>query len=186
MSTTLSIVINESKGLLTFSRVVVLGSEYTLSWSGNGTTTPTLVLTNPATDEILAISAAGAIKLNTPALINLFSDTYKRPRTIWAYAYDEHVVMGRGHVILEYSPLSFESGDDPELVTGLSERIAEHMADVANPHHVTLAQVGAAAASHIHDVADLKFQMPDGKYYKFVFLYAGGLPTFAFEETTAP
>lgn len=186
MSTTLAITVDEPKGKLIFSRVVVLGSEYDLTWAGAGLATPTLVLTNPITDEILAVSVADELKLNTIALINLFTDSYKRPRTIWAYAYADSVVLGSGHVILEYSPLSFESGPDPELVTGLSDRITAHVANVLNPHQVTLAQVGAAAASHTHNIGDLKFQMPDSKWYKFVFVYAGGQPTFQFEETTEP
>ena len=186
MSTTLTVAINETKGSLAFSRVVVLGSEYDVEWDGEGDASPTLVITNPLTDEILAQSVGDVLKLNTIALINLFTDTSKRPRTLWAYAFADSVVLGRGHVILQYSPLSFESGDDPELVTGLSERISAHMANVLNPHQVTLAQVGGAAASHVHDIGDMIFQYPDGKYYKFIAIYAGGQPTFAFEETTAP
>ena len=187
MSTELVVTINEARARLILSRVLVMGSEYDVEWAGNGDAAPNLVLTDPLTDQILAqTDAEGILKLNGISLVNYFKQMGNRPKTIFAYAYADSVVMASGNAIVQYSPLSFEIGADPELATGLADAIQAHVAARDNPHVVTLAQVGAAAAGHSHDVGDLRFQFPDGKYYKFVAVYAGGQPTFAFEETTAP
>ena len=187
MSTVLVVTINEPLGRLSLSRVMTMGSEYDVEYAGHGDATPSMILTNPLTDEVLAqTDVDGVLKMNSVALVNYFKLNGKRPKTIFAYVYADSVVMASGNAIVQYSPLSFEIGADPELATGLADAIHAHVAARDNPHVVTLAQVGAAAASHGHDIGDLRFQFPDGKYYKFVALYAGGQPTFAFEETTPP
>ena len=184
MSTTLTVTVDESKGRLSFSRNLVLGSEYDLAWEGEGTAVPTLILFNAA-GEVIGQSVAGVLKLNTASLSSLFANgTATRPKCVNCYAYDDSTVMGTGIAILCYSPLSFESGAEPELATGLADSIAAHVADVANPHNVTLAQVGAAAAAHTHQIEDLSIVMPDDKVYRMRFKYVGGEPAQYFEEVT--
>ena len=70
----------------------------------------------------------GVLKLNTASLASLFSNgTNQRPKCVNCYAYDDSTVMGTGIAILCYSPLSFESGAEPELATGLSDASAAHV-----------------------------------------------------------
>ena len=182
MSTAVTVTINETKGRIYFSRVLTLGSEYDVGWDGEGEASPSLILTNPLTDEVLAqTDESGVLKLNSVALSNFFKDS-RKPKTVYGYAYDDSVVMGYGNAIINYTPLSFELGDDPELSTGLSDAIAEHVADTDNPHNVTLAQVGAAAAAHTHSIADLAIYAPDGTEYRMKFKYKGGKLTHYYEE----
>lgn len=187
MSTALTVTVQETKGRLRFSRVLTLGSEYTIHWDGVAPDTENrLVLTNPCTDEILAQSDENdLIKLNGISLFNLFSDK-KRPISIYAYAYSDSVVLGYGNVICNYTPLSFELGPDPELAVGLADAIYDHIHDTDNPHNVTFLQTGAAAALHTHSISDLPIFAPDGKEYRMMFKYTGGQLTFYFIEEESP
>ena len=189
MSTTLTTTIDESKGRLQFSRYLVMGSEYSLAFVGAGTSTPTLVLTNSA-GAIIGQSVAGTLKLNTASMISLFADGQsQRPKSINVYAYADSVVMGAGIAILCWSPLSFESGAEPEIVTGLADAIAAHIADKSNPHVVTAAQAGAAPLYHTHSESGATFpifQGTDGKFYQIVVIAIGGIPTITLEEYEAP
>lgn len=182
MSTAVTVTINETKGRIYFSRVLTLGSEYDVSWDGEGEASPSLILTNPLTDEILAqTDEEGILKLNSVALANFFKDS-RKPKTVYGYAYADSVVFGYGNAIINYTPLSFELGEDPELATGLSDAITNHIADEANPHNVTLAQVGAAAYDHTHSMSDLAIYAPDGKEFRMQFKYIGGYLAIHFEE----
>ncbi len=184
MSTAVTVTINETKGRIYFSRVLTLGSEYDVSWDGEGEASPSLILTNPLTDEILAqTDEEGILKLNSVALANFFKDS-RKPKTVYGYAYADSVVFGYGNAIINYTPLSFELGEDPELATGLSDAITNHIADEANPHNVTAAQIGAATSSHTHSLSDLPIYAPDGREWRMKFKYIGGYLTIYFEEET--
>lgn len=185
MSTVVTVTVNQIKARLAFSRVLTLGSEYTVAWDGEGTLSPSLILTNPLTDEVLAqTDEAGVLKLNTLALVNFFRDNNRRPKTAYGYAYADSVVLGYGNAIINYSPLSFEEGADPELATGLADAIQNHIADTNNPHNVTAAQIGAATSSHTHSLSDLPIYAPDGREWRMKFKYIGGYLTIYFEEET--
>lgn len=190
MSTTLTVTIDESKGQLRFSRYLVLGSEYDLAFVGAGELSPTMLITDAAGNTICQ-SVAGELKLNTASLVSLFENgTSTRPKCVNVYAYAESVVMGTGIAVLMYSPLSFESGAEPELVTGLADAIAAHVAARDNPHVVTAAQAGAAALHHTHDEEGNTvpvFQGYDGKFYQIsVVDGGGGIPTIALSEYVEP
>lgn len=184
MSTALTVTIYEAKARLKFSRVLTLGSEYDVSWDGEGDASPSLIITNPQTDEVLAqTDESGELAMNTLELRNLFTDINRRPKSLYAYAYADDVVMGYGNVIVQYSPLDFTDGDSPELATALADAISNHIADTDNPHNVTLAQVGAAAASHTHDADEIIYNFGDSQYVQKL-KWKDGVVTNYFEEYT--
>ena len=187
MSTALTIRVDETKGRLSFSRYLVLGSEYDLAFDGiDEGSAPTIVVTN-SSDEIIGQSVAGQLKMNTASMASLFENgSSTRPKSIRIYAYEDSVVLGIGIATLMWSPLSFENGAEPELVSGLSAAIADHVADTDNPHNVTAAQAGAAPLYHTHDEYGNTvpvFQGWDGKFYQIRIVDGGGgIPTMALSE----
>ena len=87
---------------------------------------------------------------------------------LFAYAYDaenaETIYAGGGAVVTEQTISMIVAVGDTENITvniipdatyASKQSFDAHLADQTNPHHVTLAQVGAAAEEHTHSANDI-------------------------------
>ncbi len=182
MSTALQITVHETSGSIKLSRKLFLGSEYDLTFVGDGIEAldqPSVILYD-CQGSAVGQSSGTELKLNTLALAELFDDS-KRPQCIHMYVYLDEVVLGTKKVIIAYSPISFEYGD-PVDIQGIKELWDSHIDDTANPHSVTCAQIGASETTHNHDMSDLIINAPGGDEYRMGFEFVDGQLTFYFAK----
>lgn len=183
MPAPLTVRIDETNGRLSFSRTLILGSEYTLTFSGitqelEDGAVPMLVLFD-CDNRAVAKSIGSEITLNSINFIRLFEGKSNTQITLHGYVYVGSTVLGVGMVFVHWSPLSFEWGD-PVNIIGIGQLWASHTQNTQNPHNVTAEQVGAAPEQHEHTMADLSdfkvvLSLPDGSQAELKIIEEGGV-----------
>lgn len=180
MPAAIQIKTDETNGRLSFSRNLILGSEYSLSFVGieESENPPLLVLFDCDWKPLAKSTSDGTLKLNTIDLVKFFDGRGKTTQTIHAYVYVGASILGTGMVFIHWSPLSFEFGD-PVNILGLSQLWAGHIQNTQNPHNVTAEQTGAAPVKHTHvlaDISDFKviLELPNGDKAQLKITEEGG------------
>lgn len=164
MSTALTVTVDEVNGKLRFSRILFLGSEYVITWAGlaTGAPAPTLALFDCDGNPLcVSTPSTGSFKLNTIELISLWGTDVRKAQSVHAYVYADSVILGEKAIPVMWSPLTFDVSPDPVSILGIAAYWDAHVNNTANPHNVTLSQVGGAAAVHTHDYTGVRFLFDD-------------------------
>ena len=106
---------------LVSDKVWTLGSAYDISFvDSTSVAVADVVLTLVSCREGLAQSVDGAILLNTETLVDFFDDTTCCPisKIVHAYATKDGATIAFGHIVVQWSPLTFTVDSTPVLLQG--------------------------------------------------------------------
>lgn len=121
MSTPTTITLDLGAAALVSDKVWTLGSAYDISFvDAAGVDVEGVVLTLVSCRDGLAQSSDSSIQLNTQALVDLFGDKTCCPmsKIVHAYATKDGCTIAFGHIVIQWSPITFTVDNTPVLLKG--------------------------------------------------------------------
>lgn len=106
---------------LVSDKVWTLGSEYEIEFvDSDGVVVEGVVLTLVSCRDGLAQSSDSSIQLNTETLVDLFDDKTCCPmsKIVHAYATKDGCTIAFGHIVIQWSPITFTVDSTPVLLKG--------------------------------------------------------------------